>query len=111
MLKGALSKAALVLAAALLTSSPAEAWDGADFGKITEVDMTGGNNFDVRVTLAGQSMCGDGTPTWAYLKHSYDNYQAIVSLVLTAWTTNKDVLIYTTKDGLGYCEIGYVVVH
>jgi hypothetical protein len=44
------------------------------------------------------------------MNHSYDNYQATAALLMTAWTTNRTVTLFTTKDAGGWCKIGYVSI-
>jgi hypothetical protein len=103
----------LPAAAALATIgiwSPAFAWDGAVTGKITQLDVAEGGNYDFRVTLEGYpALCANG-PNWAYLNASHSNYQAYVSAMLLAYANGATVTIYTNRDAAGYCRIGYFVL-
>jgi hypothetical protein len=94
-----------------LLSFSSQAWDGHVSGKIGSIDVTSGNNYDLRVTLVnGPKLCGNGN-TWAYLNNSDSNYQTYVSVLLAAKMAEKNVTIYTskeTKSGNGYCHIGYI---
>lgn len=100
----------LLLGVSFLLPTIAEAWDGVTSGRITQIDMTGPLNYDTRIHLGGQSMCGIGSPDWAYLNHDHGNYQAMVGLLLTAWSIGREVGVYTNKDSAGYCQIGFIVV-
>ena len=90
------------------TPATAQTWDGAVTGKVSGIDTSSGNNLDFRVYLDGAAACGSGTPGFAYMNHNYDNYQVTAALIMTAWTTNRSVTLYTTKDANGWCKIGYV---
>lgn len=103
-----------LLTAVLACSTPAYPWDGAVNGKIGGIDATGGNNYDFRVYAGGltANACGSGTASWSFLNQTDSNYQVYVSLLTTAYVTNKNVILYLTRDGPNgvYCRIGYVVV-
>lgn len=108
-----LSKSKLIVTAAALVfgaaSGHAQGWDGAKLGKITGLDVsTDGGNYGVRVFMDGAPMCGSGTVEWAYINKSADNYEVVVSLLASAYLSNKTVAIYTTARGQ-YCEIGYAL--
>lgn len=92
----------------LLCSAPAFAWDGVKGGKITGLDVTNAQNFGFRVYMDGTPMCGT-TESWAYINKDWDNYQAMVSLLTSAYLAGKTVTIYTNKVGQN-CEIGYVAM-
>jgi hypothetical protein len=100
------------LSAAFTFATPADAqtWDGVIVGKVSGIDAANGNNLDFRVFLDGAPACGANTPGFAYMNHSYDNYQATAALLMTAWTTNRTVTLFTTKDAGGWCKIGYVSI-
>lgn len=88
----------------------ASAWDGRTVGKIRSVDVTGGNNYDYRITLVNSpALCGNSN-SWAYINESDSNYQVYVSLLTAAYMANKQVTIYATVTAIGYCHIGYIVV-
>ena len=90
-------------------SQPAAAWDGAVSGKIVGLDVTGGGNYDFRVYLDSGATCGNGN-NWAYVNKSYDNYDAMVSMMTLAFASNKNVIIYSTRDAAGFCQIGYLAI-
>ena len=53
----------------------AHAWDGVASGKIYAVEITGGNNYNLRVFVTGvTNMCGSGS-NWAFLNESDSNYK------------------------------------
>lgn len=94
-----------------LMSTPASAWDGIVVGKVAEIDVTENGNYEFRVYVGGVSAnaCGANTPAWGYLNQTDANYQLYASVVLTAYTTARDVTVYLTKIG-GFCRIGYLSV-
>lgn len=89
----------------ILCSTPSVAWDGVKSGKISGLDVTQAQNYGFRVYMDGTPMCGT-TESWAYINKDWDNYQAMVSLLTSAYLSGKTVAIYTNKVG-SYCEIGY----
>ncbi|HET7329841.1 hypothetical protein [Dyella sp.] len=100
-----------------LVAVPASAWDGVTTGKISEINGVGGlggapGNYDVRVYLDGQStLCsGRADSTWGYINMSDPNYKGLLAMLLMAQANGKAVTLYTTKDGAGYCQIGYIAV-
>lgn len=92
----------------LIYSTPSFAWDGVKGGKITGLDVTNAQNFGFRVYMDGTPMCGTAEG-WAYINKDWDNYQAMVSLITSAYLSGKNVTIYTNKVGQ-YCEIGYLAM-
>ena len=100
--------AAPFIFAALSCASPALAWDGIKTGKITGIDVTGGQNFGFRVYLDGTPMCGT-TEVWAFANKDFDNYDALVSVITSAYLAGKTVTVLTNQDGV-YCRIGYVML-
>lgn len=92
------------------TPASAQTWDGVVIGKVSGIDAANGNNLDFRVFLDGAPACGANTPGFAYMNHDYDNYQATAALIITAWTTNRTVRLFTTRDVNGRCKIGYVSI-
>lgn len=93
----------------LVLPSPSYAWDGAVSGKIVGVDVTAGENYDLRVYLDSGALCGNAN-TWAYVNRSNPNYEAYVSMVTYAFASGKNVTVYSTRDVNGYCQIGYFTV-
>lgn len=104
---------AFLALAALIIPQPAFAWDGVKTGRVTQLDVTGGNNFGVRIIIEGvDEMCGPGSANFAYLNDTASNYQIYVSALLAARSTGARVTIYTTATMTPFgkfCEIGYFV--
>lgn len=96
----------LTVALMLMCSAPSIAWDGVKSGKISGLDVTTAQNYAFRVYMDGTPMCGT-TETWAYINKSWDNYEAMVSLLTSAYLSGKTVVVHTTRVGT-YCEIGHV---
>ena len=107
-----LSKAKSIMFAAVVifgAASSVAQWDGAKSGHITGIDVsTNGENYGFRIFIDGTPMCGSGTAEWAYVNKSADNYDALVSLLTSAYISNKTVGLHTTAQGQ-YCEIGYAL--
>lgn len=100
----------IAISAGIFISAPVLAWDGGKTGKITGLDaVADGQNYGFRVYVDGSSMCGT-SENWAFINANASNYNAVVSLLTTAYLSNKTVEIYTNKNGI-YCEIGYVRMH
>jgi len=97
----------------LIITWNAYAWDGRTGGKIKSVSVTGGNNYGFRVSLEGSpTLCGNQN-TWAYINESDSNYQAYVTVLMSAYLASKYITIFTnieTNSGQGYCHIGYISV-
>lgn len=93
----------------LSCSTASFAWDGAKGGNISGVEVTNAQNYGFRVYMDGTSMCGTAA-TWAYINKNWDNYEAMVSLLTSAYISGKTVAIYTTRVG-EYCEIGHAAFH
>lgn len=97
----------IAISAGTFISAPVLAWDGAKTGKITGLDaVADGQNYGFRVYIDGSAMCGT-SENWAFINANASNYNAVVSLLTTAYLSNKTVIIYTNKNDI-YCEIGYV---
>lgn len=97
----------------LFVSMSPSAWDGAISGKIDDIHITGGGNYDLRVLLEGRpKLCGN-TMDWAYINESDANYQSYLSVILSAKMSDRIVTLHTTREqtsGNGYCKIGYLIV-
>lgn len=94
--------------ALLLSASPASAWDGIKVGRISGIDVTDSQNFGFRIYMDGTPMCGT-TEAWAYQNKDFNNYDAMVSLLTTAYFSSKQIVAYTTKVG-SYCRLDYVAL-
>lgn len=99
----------LASSVSLLFCAPAFAWDGAIAGQILQFDVTGGNNYGVRVTLKGSPLICTGGQTWAYINESDSNYKVYVAMLMMAKTQGSQVTLYTNHVN-GMCHIGYIVV-
>lgn len=99
----------MLFAAFLMGVSPVVASvDGSATGRISAIDATDGGNFAFRVELEGRpKMCGTDAD-WAYLEPGRTNYQAMVSLLLSAYHSGQPVMISSYRDSTGYCTIGYI---
>lgn len=100
----------LLIAASIgLPSASALAWDGIKTAKLTGLHVVAdGQNFGFRIYLDGTPLCGTDA-NWAYLNKDADNYDAMVSLLTSAYFSGKQVTVYTDKMG-SYCKIGYVAL-
>lgn len=103
------------LALGLLATLPAPAigqgWDGVREGKITAIEAPLGNgNFDFRVHMDGQPVCGPGTTSWGYMNTAAPNYQVVSALLMSASMSGRTVTLYTYRRGSSYCEIGHIFV-
>jgi hypothetical protein len=87
----------------------AQAWDGVASGNIYAVEITGGNNYGLRVFVTGVSNMCSGGSSWAYLNESDSNYKTYVAAILAAKAQGSPVVVYSTLEN-GYCHIGYVSI-
>lgn len=106
-----------VLAAGMSAiATSAAAWDGAVSGTIVGVDSIAneGNNYELRVYLSGVSTYCTTTATYAqgfaYMNSADTNYKGTLATLLTAYTTGKQVTLYTMNDGGAGCHLHYVQV-
>jgi hypothetical protein len=99
------------IALGVLMHGPALAWDGAHTGRVHIVELTDAENFGFRVYFdPGGPMCGAGSAHWGYINKSWSNYEAMVSVLLTARADKSNVTALFIRSG-EYCRIGYVTVH
>jgi len=96
---------------------PALCWDGVVSGKIGQIHGVGSaggapGNFDLRIFLEGNpDLCAGATdPKWAFINSNEANYQGMLSLILMAQTTGRNVTLYTVKAQNGYCQLGYIAI-
>jgi hypothetical protein len=90
--------------------SPAYAWDGNAIGVPVRVDVTDGNVYGFRISLAGYpTLCGN-TDTWAYINLADSNYNTYVATLLAAKAAGSTVQLYTSRDAGNRCHIGYIAV-
>jgi hypothetical protein len=99
--------AALALVGGATQPAAAQSWDGSPSGKIANIDASDGYNYAFRVYI-GVRMCGNDSPYWAYMNIDFNNYQATAALLTAAWLSGKTVTIFSNKDAVGNCKIGYV---
>lgn len=92
-------------------SHPVLAWDGVFTGKVAQIDLvSSGTNYGFRVYLENLPAICTGGPNWAYINSTEDNYQAIASALLLAYSSGKTVTIYSNLQSTGYCKIEYVTL-
>jgi hypothetical protein len=96
---------------------PALCWDSVVSGKIGQLEGVGSaggapGNYDLRIYLAGKSdICVGATdPKWAFINSNEANYQGMLSLILMAQTTGRNVTLYTVKAQNGYCQLGHIAI-
>jgi hypothetical protein len=78
-------------------------------GHISQVFLSAPTNAAFRIYLdSGLTGCA---ANFAYINADFGNYQAYVSALMTAYSTNKTIdLTYQTDSG-GYCVIMEFLVH
>jgi hypothetical protein len=106
---------ACVAAVGAGAAGPASAtWDGVINGKITQIDtITETNNFEFRVYLGVSPVCTTNATTtrdFAYMNSSDPNYKATVANLMMAYSTGKNVTLYTMNDGGIGCHLHYATV-
>lgn len=77
-------------------------WDGIKAVKVTGFDVTGRNNFDLRVMTNADDLLNDTiTPhdriTWAYLNESDPNYKTYLSMLTLAFAMDYTVTLYVKE--------------
>lgn len=94
-------------------------WDGIFTCKIRSIDITGGNNFDLRIGVTASDALNDtNTPhdnlTWVYLNERDANYKSYLSMLMLAFTMDYNVTFYireVPRSGTTvFGHIGYIVV-
>jgi hypothetical protein len=63
-----------------LFSNQVFAWDGSEFGKIYQVDVTSGTNYEFRVSLNGAKRLRGNDHAWAYVNETDSNYNTYVAV-------------------------------
>lgn len=91
-------------------STVASAEDFAPTGLVSRVWVAGGQNKGFRVYLKNKdtdplSSC---SYSFAYIDANHDNYQVVVSTLLSSYYQNKTVKLHTTKESTGFCRIDEV---
>lgn len=93
---------------ALFSSVSSFAWDGTANGKIGLIEVETGSAYSFRVWLDNdQALCGN-TNKWAYVSYENPNYQAYVSVLLSAKIAEKQVTIFANRRSQDFCEIGHI---
>ncbi len=88
----------------------AYSWDGAQTGTVTQLDVTNGSNYGIRVFLSsGVPMCTGSTNYWGFLYSTDSNYNTYVAAIMMAKATGARLTLYLTNEG-GFCHIGYVTL-
>jgi hypothetical protein len=96
-----------------LFSNQVFAWDGSEFGKIYQVDVTSGTNYEFRVSLNGAKRLRGNDHAWAYVNETDSNYNTYVAVLLAAKAAQQTVTLYTNRkdnSSTGYCHLGYITV-
>jgi hypothetical protein len=100
----------LIVLAGLVFAASAQCWDGSQVGTVTQIDVTGGSNYGIRVYLSsGVPMCTGSTNYWGFLNNTDSNYNAYVAAIMSAKATGSRITLYMTNEG-GFCHIGYLVL-
>jgi len=96
----------LLLLALLGSTGAAQAvngWTGSFV--ITQLYISGAENFHVRVSgFPAISACTTG-PTWAYINQSQSGSKEYIAALMIAYASGKPVNIYWQPDASGYCQI------
>jgi len=72
---------------------------------ITQLYISGAENFHVRVSGFGAiSACTTG-PSWLYINQSYTGSKEYIAALMIAYASGKPVNIYWQPDANGYCQI------
>ena len=83
-------------------------------GTISQIDTIANepNNYEIRIYLGGIQMCTTSGPsTYAYLNSADNNFNATYASLMMAYSTGKNIVIFTLNDaGIG-CHIHYVMNH
>lgn len=103
-----MKKALATLGVLFAVSVCAQPWGGQVTGKITNIDVTSGENYGFRVTVGGTQMCAGGS-SWAYLNASDDNYKTYTAVLMMAKALGQTVIISSNLVS-GQCKIGFVTV-
>ena len=72
---------------------------------ITQLYISGAENFHVRVSgFAAISACPNG-PTWAYINQSQSGSKEYIAALAIAYASGKPVNLFWQADANGYCQI------
>jgi hypothetical protein len=108
---------ASAIATTVLFTGTAHAWDGVVSGVISSMHAaTGTGNYEFRITLRDNATqwCGSTNSSaagWAGLHSTDPNYKSTQALLMMASATGRTVGLHLTRDTVGFCKIGYVVVY
>jgi hypothetical protein len=87
----------------MTTAAHAVGWTGPFV--ITQLYISGAENYHLRVTgFPAISACPNG-PTWAYINQSSSGSKTYIAALMTAYAMGKQVNIYWQPDTSGYCQI------
>jgi hypothetical protein len=93
----------IAILAALITTAPAAATPLYKTGHISQLFLSAPYNYAFRIYLnSGLSGCGGN---FAYMNADLGNYQAYVSALITAYSTNKTIDLTYSVDTGGTCAI------
>ena len=92
----------------IMTLSTAFAQSSTREGTITNIYLSAGTNYGIRVHLIknGVNQLSDCPGFWAYVNKDFDNYELYASSILTSYTQGKKVTLVISKDAGGFCRLG-----
>ncbi len=109
--------APVIVAAGLTVCAPAAmAWDGTVTGTITALDSVANeaNNYELRVYVSGASVYCTTTATYAqgfaYMNSGDVNFKGMLAVLLTAYSTGKQVTLFMMNDASAGCHLHYAQV-
>jgi hypothetical protein len=93
--------------ALVVSSTPTYGQALAPKGQIAKVWVADGQNYAFRVYLLdnGSDPLSSCVFNFAYVNASNNNYQAIVSTLLSSYAQKKPVLLHAYKENSGFCRI------
>lgn len=95
----------LLLLTLLALSGAAHALPQTGAFVITQLFISGDENFHVRVSgFPAISACPNG-PTWAYINKSASGSKEYIAALMIAYASGKPVNLFWQVDASGYCQI------
>lgn len=99
-----------------------EYWDGMVKCKITNLHVTGDNNYDLRVYTNAPDLLDDTTTPhnaipWAYLNENDSNYKTYLAMLTLAFTMGYEVTLYVKETPWSptyndyFAHIEYMIIH
>lgn len=98
---------AIVVLGLLIPFSTAFAQSSTREGVISNVYLSAGTNFGIRVQLVknGVNQLSDCPGFWAYVNKDFDNYELYASSIITSYAQGKKATLVISKDAGGYCRL------